>query len=253
MPTLELWPLNDGAVAVPGDVHVPVHDLDALHAWLEHHDRAGTGTCVILGDFLDCKALGSHAKPPRETTYTIDEEAERANYALAIFCAVFREVIYLPGNHESRVDYLQEREPSLAGLQWWEILQLKERRNLTFLGIGDDIRFGKARLVHGDTLKGSMSAGGPATVLRNNPFEVTIYGHSHRLGAAYHTIYGRYGREHVYAAFNVGHLSDLTQQTYAVRPNWQLGGATLRMLDDCGSVSVKLDAVVRASDRLVVV
>lgn len=247
MGILRLYPASSSRrVYVPGDIHCPFQDDAALWLMVEHADKYGGADLVIQGDFLDCKGLSTHDKPPGEWNPGLQEESTAADFWLDIFTQAFKTVTWIAGNHEQRIERLQMANPALAGIPWWHIAGLHSYDNrVTFLEYDDEVHLGAATIVHGDTLKGSLSAGGTNRVLANYPLSVLVYGHSHRIASSFSTVHTPRG-EKVYGAFNVGHMSKVAEhQRWSRRANHQTGFGVLTLLEDDHSVDVKLHCVVK--------
>lgn len=96
-------------VLVLPDLHLPHHDPDALRAVrrIHHLLRRDIKRVVILGDFLDAAAWSSHvpstAREAQRDSY-IEDEIKPASELLDLFCHWAREVVYIEGNHEFRIE-----------------------------------------------------------------------------------------------------------------------------------------------------
>ena len=94
-------------VMVLPDMHVPHHDRKALGCVLAAHAYLSPAKTVILGDWLDCEAWSSYPrnqKPEDRATYYHEDEILPVRRILERFEQNTKEIIYLAGNHEHRVE-----------------------------------------------------------------------------------------------------------------------------------------------------
>jgi len=92
--------------AVIADVHGVFCDRSALSAFLSDMEAIKPKELFILGDFMTCDGfLAQHHVMGfvSQTKYTWEDDIHACNTFLDRFCAIFEKVLYLTGNHESRI------------------------------------------------------------------------------------------------------------------------------------------------------
>lgn len=213
--------IRSGLLLVPGDIHFGAHNQRAVSLMQDVAEQAAVTDLVLPGDVFDVWGLSSHEQPADRlfSSGRLEEELAAAHPFLE-WARRFRSTTYLPGNHEARAGRLSTKIPALHGWTWDRVLEMWRHPHITCLPEHTHIKVGPCSIQHGDKLKGAAT--GPHAVLNHYPDQVTIYGHTHRLGGVYRTAW-KFGKPKLYGAFNAGHLSDLSKQTYTSYPNWQLG------------------------------
>jgi hypothetical protein len=239
--------LPAGRYLIPGDIHFPIQDDDALAAlWAYSKDKVNG--IIFQGDTFDGHLLSHHDKDVDRLDVSILDEYKAAAKFMARVAAQpwagKERCKMLGGNHElPRWERLQNREPSLGRLRWTKAFGIEDDCPWLDCTEGRSWWAGPCQVTHGDKLKGSLAAVSPAsTVLSNYAHQLTIFGHSHRVDLALRTAY-RHGKPEMYGAYNVGHMSDVTRHGYInMGPNWQHGGAILTYNpgDTAWPVSVEL-------------
>lgn len=89
------------------DLHLPRHDRAALRCALRLFARARITRLLILGDALDAGAFSAHGTSPGDVPGDyLDEEVVQARALLDVAEGVLgvREIVYVEGNHEARVE-----------------------------------------------------------------------------------------------------------------------------------------------------
>lgn len=197
----------------------------------EAAEAGGVTDVVLIGDTHDVFGLSTHSKPSARlfSMGRLMDEVAAATPFLA-WCSRFNTTTYLEGNHECRLRRLSELIPALDGVGYVELLKLDAHKHLECLGDDTVVRIGPVNIEHGHHLRGSCSTHPAATVLRNYPDQLTVFGHNHRLGHAWRTK-PKYTHGKYYSATCVGHLSDTASQFYASRPDWQQGFGLIDLWD----------------------
>jgi len=111
------------------DLHLPAHDRSALRIVLRAFDHLKPQRLVILGDWLDAAFASAHPASSREEAEQggyIANEIEPCRRLLSQFEEHSKEIIYLEGNHEFRVERLITRERGA----WLAIPELVLPKNL---------------------------------------------------------------------------------------------------------------------------
>lgn len=220
---------TDDTIAIPGDIHIPFHDPVALATFVRSTKQCDI--LLIIGDLFDNYALSRFPKNQSALAkYTIRKEVEIAEKWFRIFDETYKEVIYLPGNHEERWNRLVDSNPALAGMDWWwpirdivpsrwELLDVDSRVEL--------YKFGRRHVIeHGD--KASRNSAYVSTDKLTNlyPNQTTIIGHNHRLGSHSRTLWIN-NRPTLSLAYSVGHLATISKLKYLSAPDWQQGGLVI--------------------------
>lgn len=233
--------LRSGRLLIPGDIHFGCELGLAVRLMQEVGVRAGATHLVLPGDVFDVWGLSSHEQPA-ERLFSSGRVAAEIDRAAPFFewARRFKSVTYIPGNHEARADRLSAKIPALHGMTWDKVLEMWRHPHVTCLPQNVHIKAGPCSIQHGDKLRGAGT--GPHAVLNHFPDQVTIYGHTHRLGGAYRTAH-KFGKQKLYGAFNTGHLTDITKQTYVSQPNWQLGFLLVDLFEVGGSVRAAVEPV----------
>jgi UDP-2,3-diacylglucosamine pyrophosphatase LpxH len=110
-------------VMVLPDLHLPVHDRSALRIVLKAFDYLKPQRLVILGDWLDAAFASAHPASSRKEAKQggyIASEIEPCRRLLEEFEEHAKEIIYIEGNHEFRVERLITRN----GGAWLAIPEL---------------------------------------------------------------------------------------------------------------------------------
>lgn len=100
-------------VVVLPDLHLPVHDRSALRVVLRAIEHLQPQKIVILGDWLDAAFASAHPASSRKEAEQggyILNEIEPCRRLLEQFEDLSKEIVYIEGNHEFRVERLIQRE-----------------------------------------------------------------------------------------------------------------------------------------------
>lgn len=213
---------------VPGDIHCPIWDKALVFAVLGFAAELGVDHLALVGDTLDVYGASRFSKEARELynghRSTLADELRHFTGFVYEADRIFERVDYLCGNHEGRaVERFVNENPWLyqhPAFDPHSLFQLPSHWNA--YEPGTRLRMGRVCIEHGEKLKGSGSKYGAAAVLRNNPYQHTVFGHVHRYMRASHTVYDAQGQPRTYTAQSAGHLSQLRfHSEYACQPDWQ--------------------------------
>lgn len=240
MSRLRITPWPGLKVLIPGDIHCPFQDMDAIGAMVEifesqfpEQDFENAGV-VIQGDMHEASALSSHQKSRKRQVIDIGDEIDEARKVfdmLHVEGMAFN--IFIPGNHEQRAERFTADQPGIISEDVRTFWCIPEEWSC--MGWRGVLNIGPLTVCHGDTLKGALSQGGASTVLRRYPTRSTIYGHTHRVQCAYHTVYTKDGQPETHGAWSVGHMckpEELSDMGYAVDENWQKGFAIVHFYEN---------------------
>lgn len=246
-------------VLIVPDTHVPYEDKQAwqlmLRAARTLNNGEGPDAIVLLGDFFDCYELSTHEKDLTRRADLADElrQVGERLFELDVICrpagrAVdwlssdtkisagyfnndknFRQLYYIMGNHEARINRSLAREQLRGALNTYMSAGILQRRTLlqaigscgpydpsqtwTPVEYGHWLRLGVLPgEVGGLTLTHDVGRAGQGSHLDAQrvfgPTNVVI-GHTHRLASAYGQIGGS-----TYGAHQLGWLGDARQQSY---------------------------------------
>ena len=201
------------------DVHAPFQQKAATQMVIDFIRDVRPGTIHILGDACDLFSVSKFDKDPTRKETLQDELDCVRDLLMEIRDAAPRaRIIYSEGNHEYRLRrYLRSEAKALAGLRALTLDKLLDFQQLRIRFQPQDrpYRIGHLLFTHGQHVSrwSGMSA--------KRHFEqfgcCVIHGHTHRLGAFFHT-----DISDTFGAFETGCLSTLTPD-YVTAPDWQNG------------------------------
>ena len=210
---------NNNTSIVISDVHLPFSQPVATQMVVDFIRELKPGRIHLLGDILDAQSVSRFDKDPVRKENLQDELDSVRDWLTALRDAAPRaKIIYSEGNHEFRIrKYLMSEAKALAGLRALTLEKLLDFKTLRIKFQPQDrpYRIGHLLFTHGQLISrwSAMSA--------KRHYErfgcCTIHGHTHRLGAFYHT-----DISDTFAAFENGCLSTLTPD-YVTAPDWQNG------------------------------
>jgi len=210
---------NNNTSIVLSDVHLPFAQPVATQMVVEFIREQKPGRVHLLGDILDAASVSRFDKDPARKENLQDELDSVRDWLAKLRDAAPRaKIIYTEGNHEFRLrKYLMSDAKALAGLRALTLGKLLDldKLKIRWQPYGWPYRIGHLLFTHGQFVSrwSAMSA--------KRHYErfgcCVIHGHTHRLGAFYHTdIFD------TFAAFENGCLSTLTPD-YVTAPDWQNG------------------------------
>ena len=212
------------SILVIPDTHVPYHDRDALALVYKVMRACKPDVTVLIGDFADFYAASHFPKSPTRRQ-DLEYEVESVNLELDRIQALSKEVVYLEGNHEWRLErYLTQKAPELFGLvQCKELFKIK-KRGWRWIPYHDHALIGKVLFAHDLGHAGKWAALNTLAAAG----ECAVFGHTHRGSVMYG---GTVGGEHR-VVMNVGWLGDPLQVDYMHRAktrDWQHGFGWIHM------------------------
>ena len=208
---------------VLNDVHIPFQNTVAVNMVVKFIQEQRPGTIHLLGDCCDLWSISRFDKDPTRRLNLQEELDAVRDWLHELRDAAPRaRIIYSEGNHEYRLrKYLISEAKALAGLRALTLEKLLDFDSLKIRFQPHDrpYRIGHLLFTHGQFVSrwSAMSA--------KRHFErygcCTIHGHTHRLGAFYHT-----DLHETYGCFENGCLSTL-KPDYITAPDWQNGFSTI--------------------------
>lgn len=214
-------------IAVLSDVHVPLHDEDALRLVVAACEDAEATHVVLNGDIADCGVGSRH--PGKRARDSIDMGDLRRSVEPGRWLydwARTRPCWLIRGNHERWLEDKIAEDPALRAVTPEALLGLPEDgAGWEVLPSGSQLRLGSLVIEHGDGLWPSGSGGqNPGQRARQvAPDQTTIVGHLHRKFFQCWTTRDENGVPRTRAVYGNGHLSrESAHREYAgTYPGWQ--------------------------------
>jgi predicted phosphodiesterase len=170
-------------VIIP-DTHLPYEDKRAYNIMLQAVKALQPDIIVILGDYLDCKAVTGHGLKPKERALMLQDElaygAEKIRELRKI--APKAQIFYIEGNHEFRIDrYVTKNAPALDGL--FSVAKELDLDNLDIQVVryGDFLRIDHLCFTHDLGRAGENAHRHARKKVHGN----IVIGHTHRMGIEY--------------------------------------------------------------------
>lgn len=194
------------------DIHIPYHDIKALHLAINYGVKNGCDTVLLGGDFIDCYEISSFEKEKSKRSFKSELQLTKQFFSFLRFKFPKARIYAKMGNHEERYErYIRKNASALDGIEDFELGNL-----LDFDKFGIDIIHGKqlARInslavVHGHEFgKSTFSPVNVARGLYLRAKSSAICGHSHQTSE--HTEKDINGR--LTTCWSVGCLSELTPE-----------------------------------------
>lgn len=205
------------------DAHFPSQNATAVKMVVDFIRTQKPGRIHLLGDFCDCYHISRFDKDPTRKDNLQDELDAVRDWLTELRDAAPRaKIIYSEGNHEFRLRrYLCSEAKALAGLRALSLEKLLdlERLKIRFQPQDRPYRVGDLLFTHGQYI--SRWSGMSAKRHYEQYGCCVIHGHTHRLGAFYHS-----DLDTCYGAWEAGCLSTLTPD-YTTAPDWQNGFAVV--------------------------
>lgn len=211
----------------PGDIHCPIWDRDLVFAVLDFAEWWGIDHLNIGGDLLDLYGASRFSKSGRRLMAghgSLVNELRAVTGFYERATQIFKHITYLLGNHEGRAaERFVDENLWLYDHGAFDPRALFEvPDNWHLYDPGTRLRIGSVCFAHGHKLKGSGAAHSAANVLKWNPMQHTVYGHTHRAQQASHVVYDAAGQPQTFTATSCGHLSQLEYHNdYATQPAWE--------------------------------
>ena len=202
-----------------GDLHLPFVDETAVKMALNFIRDEQPGRIHLLGDICDLFSVSKFDKDPARRLNLQEELDTVRDWLIELRDAAPKaKIIFSEGNHEFRLrKYLMSEAKALAGLRALSLEKLLDfdKLKIRWQPQGWPYRIGHLLFTHGSLVsKWSASSA-------KRHFErygcCTIHGHTHRLGAFYHT-----DITDTFGSWENGCLCSLTPD-YLTAPDWQHG------------------------------
>ncbi|MDR1493258.1 MAG: hypothetical protein LBT05_11115 [Planctomycetaceae bacterium] len=204
---------------VINDLHVPFQNAAAVKMAVDFIREQKPGMIHILGDACDFYSVSRFDKDPTRRLNLQEEIDAVRDWLRELRDAAPRSrIIYSEGNHEYRLrKYLMSEAKALAVLRALTLEKLLDFDSLKirFQPQERPYRIGHLLFTHGQYVSKWSAYSAKRHYERFGCS--TIHGHTHRLGAFYHT-----DLTDCFAAWENGCLSTLTPD-YVTAPDWQNG------------------------------
>lgn len=247
-PQIELPPPVQRLVPVPrpyrkiaflSDIHFPYHDQPAVDVALAALRDWRPELVVLGGDIFDFYQISEYSQDPSRRL-TIQDELDSARGFWESINNLDADVIYLEGNHESRLTRTIHKNPGLYNLRALSFpIAAELPRHWRWYPSQTHLKVGPLILLHGD-LRGGPSGVHIAWALLKRLRTSCLFGHFHRFDIAYETGYDGLPR----VGFGNGHLSDVLRAEYVTTPNWQTGFSTIEYSPEEGIFAVQQHLII---------
>lgn len=169
-----------GKTAVLSDIHIGVHDKQALVGALSWLKKERIENLVLNGDIIDSSAISRHPKSPNTPKYLYELElTKKFLTSLRIDFPDVR-IVFKEGNHDDRLSrYIQQTATELDGIVSLPLLLELENKGIEFVETTQIMKVNEVHVIHGHELRVSGGVN-PARALLLKSFESTIMGHVHR-------------------------------------------------------------------------
>jgi len=252
--------LKGKRIGILSDIHIPYHDLDAIHVALEEFKRVEIDTLVLNGDIIDCYQLSRWEKDPNKRNHAY--EMELLTIFLDDLIKMFPkvELVFKLGNHSERYEkFIYAKSPEFIGMHvmsWKHLLNLRFEDCVSCKGTGElkgvecpncekgkvannvsrgvhlvkgkrIIKAGKLNIAHGHEWNGVSSPVNPARGYALKAKTNIIAGHLHQ--SSEHIESDMNGK--ISGAWSVGCLCDMHPE-YAPLNKWNHGFAWVEVDGD---------------------
>lgn len=252
-------PVPGERALMTGDIHFGVANQYALELMVRCAIDFNVGRVIQPGDSYDCYGIsrhGKHAARINSGGLSLAGEREAGRWFQNWVAETSRESglesYLIPGNHEERLEAIQDLNPGLDGtLSIKRVFDIPDE--IRVLEPRSKLRAGSLVIEHGHQIPGSLSKYGASRALARFPDQTTLFGHTHRIMSARHTTYDIHGEPRTRMAASVGHLSNWRAHAhYAPAPNWQQGFALIEFGESAqGEVRFKVHLVEIHSDGFI--
>lgn len=175
----------EGKTAILSDIHIGVHDKDALMTALRYLKKEKIETIVLNGDIIDSAALSTHVRNIKPATYLY--EVDLAKGFLSNLRTEFPQarILFKEGNHEDRLNrWIHTYASHFEGIVNLKSLLELSKKEIEFVESSQIIKHTGTWIVHGHEMKVSGGVN-PARALLLKAFANTIMGHVHKTSASH--------------------------------------------------------------------
>jgi len=166
-----------------GDFHIPFHDYALFSLFLKFLKFFKPHKLFILGDLLDCYSISNFDKDPKRIA-SLQEEVDLGIGIIERIQQYVKDITFLEGNHEARLEKHLRRNPELFGLRCLKIeslLGLPEKHIPYYSYLHPPIRYHKLKIHHSFIIR--KHSGWTAKANFERYGGCGIIGHAHRSGS----------------------------------------------------------------------
>jgi predicted phosphodiesterase len=166
------------------DVHVPYHDVKALHCAINEGLKRKCDTIFLGGDCVDAYELSRFEKDKRKRSWKDEIQLTKQFFSFLRYKFPSAKIYYLYGNHDLRYQaYIRKNASALDGIEAFDFKNLFdfERFNITEIDQFAHAKYKGLSLVHGHEWGGSVFS--PVNVARGlytRAKASAMCGHSHQ-------------------------------------------------------------------------
>jgi predicted phosphodiesterase len=207
--TPEVIYLEGKKALILSDVHIPYHNIEALHCAVNEGIKQKCDTIILNGDFMDCHEISRFEKNKFKRSFI--EEVKATKQFLSWLRYKFpKSLIYAKlGNHELRyLKYIRANASALEGLDAFELSNILdfEKFAVTLVENNSLMKFNELCIAHGNEIGGGVNS--PVNVARGLYMKAkasALCGHHHQTSE--HTEVDINGK--ITTCWSVGCLSEL--------------------------------------------
>lgn len=230
-------------IAFPTDEHFPFQDDRARSIALQIVQDFDPHVRITGSDGVDFYAISAYNKNPNRANRLQEEiDAFLVGQREWLSAAPNAMNVFIPGNHEDRLNRWLWRHPEIHTLRAMQMTSLLELNSINVHHKVDEIIFDDVLSIrHGDLARAHSGTNARAELLKDGFAISVMTGHSHRAGTFFKTT-----KRGVVQAHECFCLCDLSAE-YAKRPDWQQGIALATVFND--HVYVELIPIVTSHGR----
>lgn len=240
-PTFRVLPKSDaktkGYVEIEGkkvlclyDVHVPYHDIKALHCAINEGLRRKCDTIFLGGDIVDAYEISRFEKSKYKRSWKEEIQATKQFFSFLRFKFPNARIYFIYGNHELRYHgYIKKNATAFEGIDVFEFANLFDFDKFGIIEVPptETAKYKSLNLIHGMEFGGSTFS--PVNVARGLYMRAktsAMCGHSHQTSE--HTETDMNGK--MTTCWSVGCLSEL-RPDYAKYAKYNHGFAIIEGKD----------------------
>jgi predicted phosphodiesterase len=170
-------------VLILSDIHVPYHDVAAIHCAVNEGIRQKCDTIILNGDFMDCHEISRFEKDKFKRTFVQEVQLTKQLFSWLRYKFPKALIYNKLGNHEVRYKaYLRKNASALEGLESFELENILDYEKFGVISVGGNVRmrFNELSIIHGHEYGGSVFS--PVNVARGlytRAKASAMCGHSH--------------------------------------------------------------------------
>jgi len=227
--------MTDRKTLVLSDIHFPFENTNALHRAMELGVKEKVEQIILLGDIIDFHSISRFKKDPQSRN--LKKELQRTRQFFFRLRHLFpkAKIVFMAGNHELRLTaYLWDKAEEFSDLEELTLASLLHFKKYDIINnVKDTLKIGDLTLLHGHTLKGTLSTYPSRTGYIAAKTSI-LFGHCHR-ASFYET---RDVNNKTYKSYSLGCLCQLSAD-YSIHNEWTAGCALVTLKGN-GRANVQL-------------